>query len=299
MDFQHFIKRFLLIFGILAQSLAYWDLPKDNALVKSSSKYHLIPTVILLTITLYTSVSCFFYQYIFMRGFGLANSFVANCLITCQMVTNLIVIAQTILHRQNMIVILRKLEKINDILRDEMGFADISFATFQRSYLKKAALSLIAFIVSCIALVLLRMTMGDLITSGHFYILLFFTHVSSMHTVFYLDLLRFLMNVLTRYVGRSADVTLYIVQHKKCNVKISVVNVLRYCQFTHLKLWQVSRLIVQQFGWSMAGTHLQWFFIISYSVYWMWIFGSSATNQILIIRKYKFNLLFFGYLVGF
>lgn len=280
MEFPKWIQRYMKIFNILGQTSFVCH--KSNQ--KHQSNY--IPIMILLIFTLYTSISSFTYQYKYMRVFGLANSFVANCLILTQMTLNLTVIIQTIIYRRNLKLIIKHFARIHGILKVQLGH-DLSLSEMNRSYLSKVGITFTFFGVSTVALVSLPLSIGDLLASGHFYLLLFFTHVSNMHILLYLDMFRFLLQNLIQNITDIADTMQSRNTHKFC-----VKNTLRYCQSVHFRLSNISQEIGRHFGWSMVLSHLQSFFLAAYSVYWLFIFNYTYSSIVSIRKYFNFNYYF-------
>lgn len=278
MEFTKWIRRYLRIFHILGQTS--FLCPESNQ--RRQSNY--IPIIILLALTFYTSISSFTYQYKYMRAYGLANSFVANCLILTQMTLNLIVITQTIVYRRNLKLILKNFVRIHGILRAQLG-QNLPFRKINRGYLLKVGVVFTCFGCALTSMLCLPLSMGDLLVSGHFFILLFFTHVSNVHAILYLDLLKYLLLNFTRNIDNMADA-----QSRGAH-KICVKNTLRCCQSVHLRLWTISQQIGLHFGWSIALTHLQCFFLAVYSAYWLFIFNQKSYSN-MSFRKY-FKCSFF------
>lgn len=275
MEFRKTVQPHLTVFRILAQSS--FSSKNSNGSLRKLLMYN-FPVIILLIFTLYTSISSLVYQYKYMRIFGVANSFVANSIIMNQLIANLIVIGQGTVYRKDLTLILKKLELVADVYQLKLD-EQLCFTGFKRKYHIKVCICFIALTISAVVLVNFPLNTGDLLTSGHFFMLLFFTFVASMHALLYLESLSFFISVFNGNLKKCTKVMLF--KNDK-----SVVVMLRHHKYIHLKLWEVSLLISRHFGWSLAVIHLQSFFIASYSVCWVFIFYKLQTSSMSWTRKY-------------
>lgn len=105
-------------------------------------------------------------------------------------------------------------------------------------------------------------------------ILLLLSTFSIFHIIFYTDLLTFNLHHLNSIIVRDTEqytttsMSIAVASDKKReNGKMLHENMRKY-KLVHYRLWQVSQLINDYFGWSIIALMLQCFVDIVYSLYW-------------------------------
>lgn len=100
--------------------------------------------------------------------------------------------------------------------------------------------------------------------------------LANFHALFYIKLLKFFLK------GCSDNIELTISNHFQLG---RFIENFKFYKRIHFKLWEVSILISNLFGWSLVSWLMHTFILALYMAYWTFLYLASPTEFYLILRK--------------
>jgi hypothetical protein len=282
MDFISSNKIFLQIFRRLGQSPCLIDNRKP---ARKSIIYliHSNMQAITQTIASLSFVSWLMYLINFgcyQKSSTTAERVIMDLVTLCELVNICSVFSQCLFYKNILINVISTFQYIEKRLIK--GFDHfIPHHVFRKRYSIKCTILLLVYVTQLLVFIVKTMYLNLNLLGIPVKLLQFIKITSVLHSIFYIDMLTFLLTQLN-FVLRQNCVKMVIRQ----DVGFTVIRKkLKFYKIIHFDLYESSQRISEYFGWSVVAMLLHGFIEFVYSFYWFIQMIQPPFNSIKIIRK--------------
>lgn len=111
----------------------------------------------------------------------------------------------------------------------------------------------------------------------------------TLHVLFYVDLLFYIMKCFNAFID-TFDVNETISTHQSMyDSNAMLISQLHLFKLVHHKLWTISKIITNRFGWTTIIISGKTFVVLTYSVFFVFVRVEEKNSYTLIVRKYLCN----------
>lgn len=286
-DFLGVSKKYLFIFFILGQSSFN---PHSNTDKKSFffKFLHFLPSVLFILLTYATGVTCFY-------GFRMTDMSVDKVIyaiiIITRLVTCTILMQRTPFFDTQMKVLITKLVKMEYFASHGLRF-QLSYIVFDRNYCQKVRIILASYVTLVCAKFLTRVSDINYVRQISALFLLLTTTLAILHILFYVYLMKCVIAQISRNVVNMFHRKIVQIQEfKEWKNLISVENFRNFKQ-AHFKLWELTDLVNDQFGWILVTLVLQNMINTIQPVYWIVVelHKDDLSSNLRVISNYIYTI---------
>lgn len=276
---KDYFKKYFFVFYLFGQSAYNPFIPHANT--NKSVLVH-IPRCIIFCVLLTAVCNISIIQYRNKTFRGISDSVVFFISLGAFLFTYLLVVLNSFVVPNGVQRIIGELMLITKYLKENLN-VNVVFQVFEQNYLQKIRI----FLCVLLTMMCVRLTIASNVfvhlTEYWGFIIYAIKYISVLHIVFYIDFVTLLLH--------SINIPLAVMQLETASKTVLsnsnvLVNCLRYHKYVHFKLWQISKLINFRFGWIMMGLLLSDSLDISFTVYWMFLYGFSYEgSSYQVLRK--------------
>lgn len=291
MDFIELTNRCLCIFFVIGFSSFHprskSERPKSH---HKSWIYKCVPfiPVSVLSVVVFSSFFFAFYAQNSLTSYYEAiDAIQSYSLILSEYITNLTVIGQSFLYRRNFIQLHQKFVDIVSYANTRIK-CYIQFDSFHQKYLKLVYILSGIFILTVVVRHVVWSAVANVYVQDSLLTLQLFSIIVTLHAVFYIGLVIYLMDNINNCYQAKLQVSGCILtpsHHFLCSGYENDLISLKRLKHLHYKLWEITKFVNQTFGWSITTLIFRNWIEIAYSIYWMYIYMMTDQKLIFILRN--------------
>lgn len=108
----------------------------------------------------------------------------------------------------------------------------------------------------------------------------YFKHFASMHILFHIEFVRFLMETVNMEIDSSQKQQELTIKSMHMQSRTSeLLQTLHHVKCIHFRVWKIVRVLNIRFGWILTGLLLGTLLDITFSSYWLYVFLHDAVHQ--------------------
>lgn len=283
-DLSVLAKSHLYIFFLLGQH-SFNPYADDSKHTLFSKINHYMPSAFFTLLTYSTGVFAFYGIAISQLSFDNA----IYCLfITNTVITSSAVIRHTPIFDNTMKALWMKFEAVEHIANQRLKFR-MSFNEFRESYYRKIRIILIFFLSLVCIKVTIRVSRKNYIRQVSSMLLVLFTLLANFQILFYVSLLTHIIREINRNVYHLFQNKIQEIDF--WSVKIFIESFKNFKQL-HYKLWEITYILNEKFGWILVSLTLQNINNIIQPVYWIIVelHEDDIPSNLRILSKYMIFL---------
>lgn len=214
-----------------------------------------------------------------------------NFLFIILWVTNISVILQNLLFQSNLPNVHRNIEIIEEIFISKLEIRP-DYSKFSKTFAIKVAVSYLFFGVATAVMITEHISHSknftvSLCISG----LMCLSITANLHALFYIELANFMGQYFIDNIKLAGHTNALLMPFGKNKTMFVPISHLIYLKHVHFKLWTISVIISDHFGWNLTFSCLENFVDTAYSTYWIYRFLVTGQVNISMIGKLNDNEL--------
>lgn len=222
-----------------------------------------IPAIIHLTIAIATAAVGFYYQHFCVDFDETTNSFGIYVLMLSFFTVNLTVCYQTLMQSKHFHELIYQFEFIGMYFKAN-GMFDEHLTVFRRQFRHRIAVILIDFTVTFIVKYSLLSPRTHIIVQTCLTIQMFMANIANLHMYFFLNLLQHFIGMIPAGAVKD-DLKVSVFDEN------AVVAKFKFYKYVYTKMWEISLIINEIFGWTLLTLLLQNCIEFTYALYWVFL----------------------------
>lgn len=276
-------RKFLFVFFIVGQS-SYNPYVTDSG--KQTTFYKLLQYLpsVCFGIVVYTSAFTAFYG--FTLGDLSMDKAIYFIIIYTRVITCSTLIRRTPLFDDQTKLIILKFKRLEQFSFYRLR-VQISFVSFARSYRRKLTICLLSFATLFFAKFTTRFNSANYIRQISALSLLFSTFLAILQILFYIHLMKYVIRQISKNFASILHGKLMVHEIERWTNLTHVENYKNFKQI-HYRLWELTQLINEQFGWVLVALVLQNLLNTIQPIYWIIVelHKDDIPNNLRILSKY-------------
>lgn len=225
--------------------------------------YQFIPTLFALLITLATSFITIGYQLLNAVNIDWTDAIVGSILFSIEMICILLALVQSFFYTKRLLMINETFETIEEFLCRRLHIK-MKFSMFFKRYLFRTSVSLLFYLTTIVAKVLLPKIQPGPLVEISYSILRILVIIPKLHALFYISLLKS-FNIFS--------IQIFKIKLNGINLNVNdVVEIFKNYKFIHFKLYAMAMELNDLFGWLLVAINVQTFFDATYTLYWVFYY---------------------------
>lgn len=221
---------------------------------------------------------------------GQANMFFGNFFVVTFWITNTSVVLQNLIFQNNLPMVHKKMEIIDEIFIGKLRRRP-EYTKYAKKYMRNVFTCFVVLTMSVVVMIALNLNFDiDSSVSLHIYLLTYLSIAANMHALFYIDLVNFFGRFYVENVELAGKARVSHVMFGRSDDVSIVIAQLTYFKHVHFKLWDISMVLSEHFGWNLMFSCLENFIDTAYSTYWIYRFLVEGEINFSILG----NLIFFS-----
>lgn len=214
-----------------------------------------------------------------------------NFLFIILWVTNISVIVQNLLFQSNLPNVHRNIEIIEEVFISKLEMRP-DYSKFSKTFAIKIAASYFFFGIATAVMITEHINHSknftvSLCISG----LMCLSITANLHALFYIEMQNFLGQYFIDNIKLAGNTNALLMPFGKIKAMCVPISHLIYFKHVHFKLWTISAIISEHFGWNLTFSCLENFVDAAYSTYWIYRFLVTGQVNISMIGKLNDNEL--------
>lgn len=283
---------FLLIFRKIGQSPYLFDNPTPG---RQSLSHILQSNVLVIVQTIFSLSQALWLLYLvnfggYQRSSSIAERVIIDLVTICEIVKICSVCSQCLFYKNHLIDVISTFQYIEKLYIRQVNYF-VQHNVFKRRYSIKFAMLVLVYVTQLLIFTIKTMYLGLNLIGVPVKLLQLVKIFSVLHSIFYIDMLTFLLMELNCVI-RQNSASVLVTQSVTCIMNAGkakhydlIRKKLKFFKTIHFDLWESSQRISTYFGWSLAAMLLHGFIEFVYSFYWLCQMVQPSFSFIKIIRK--------------
>lgn len=209
----------------------------------------------------------------------------ANLLVFSDGIKVICVFYQSYVHSRTLATMLRRFHDIDTLFSDFENW-HLDYKCFRVSFARKWKINMIIYAFNVIFFITRSIQIGFSTPVAYKFWELLNT-ISIIHTVFYIDLLRYHLLQLNLIIRNEITYN-HIVENPAAYEKrikyFWMLRKLKISKIIYYRLWEISQDLNESFGWTISALMLELFNNATYCAYWIWFTGRFTRAWAALLR---------------